>query len=256
MNSEPVVLYEVRDYSAWITLNRPEARNALSAEVVDQLYRYINTANSDPNVRTLILTGAGRCFCSGADLKRKDLSEPREKGASYDQVLSALWYGQKPVITAVNGHAFAGGIGLIGASDIVITDEDAIFSFSEVRLGLIPAIISVVCLPKLGIHHGTRLFLTGERFNGTDAANYGLAHHAVPKDRLMSTVQEMINALGYCAPTALIECKRLVRRMSELSVDDGFREALPWSKKMFDAPEGLEGMAAFKEKRLPKWVKQ
>ena len=164
--------------------------------------------------------------------------------------------GQKPVITAVNGHAFAGGIGLIGASDIVITDEDAIFSFSEVRLGLIPAIISVVCLPKLGIHHGTRLFLTGERFNGTDAANYGLAHHAVPKDRLMSTVQEMINALGYCAPTALIECKRLVRRMSELSVDDGFREALPWSKKMFDAPEGLEGMAAFKEKRLPKWVKQ
>jgi methylglutaconyl-CoA hydratase len=160
----------------------------------------------------------------------------------------------KPVIAAINGAAFAGGLGLVGASDIVVTRHDVRFSFSEVRIGVIPAIISVVCLPKLGVHHGMKLFLTGERFDGQQAVDMGLAHIAVPEDQLISSVEEQIAMINLGGPIAVQECKKLARRVPLLSIEEGFKETAEWSARMFRSEEGAEGMASFREKRKPSWV--
>ena len=256
MATQECTLYEVRENAAWITLNRPDARNALSSELIDELYGHLNSANADPSVRVIVLTGAGKAFCAGADLKRKGGSPAGGEQISYDVVLGTMWNSDKPIISAVNGYAFAGGLGLVGASDIVITSASATFSFSEVRIGVIPAIISVVCLRKIGAHHGMRLFLTGERFDGKQAVAMGLAHRAVPLDNLMTAVQKEVDAICLGGPNAVVECKKLVRLVPQLSLEEGFEETKTWSKRMFQTEEATEGMAAFAQKRKPSWIEK
>ncbi len=255
MSSQEATLYEVRDGAAWITLNRPEARNALSAKMVNEIYTHLNTANEDDEVRCIVLTGAGTAFCSGVDLK----SPPGElvaglQAITYPDLLNAILESAKPVISAVNGPAFAGGIGLVAAADISVTTTDAVYSFSEVRIGVIPAVIAVVCVPKLGRHHAMKLFLTGERFTGKDAVSMGLVHRAVASDELLKCVHEEIDMINLGGPLAVREAKRLVRRIDEISTEQGFEETGPWSKRLFESEEGMEGLAAFREKRKPEWV--
>ncbi len=257
MGTTEATKYEIRDGAAWITLNRPENRNALSAVLVNELYDHLQESNVNDEVRCIVITGTGPAFCAGADLK----SPPGQiagggRAIPYADVLTCILESPKPVIAAINGAAFAGGLGLVGAADIVITAEDVQFSFSEVRIGVIPAIISVVCLPKLGTHHGMKLFITGERFNGKQAVDFGLAHRAVAKDQLIAAVNEEIAMINLGGPIAVQECKKLVRRVGELSVAEGFKETATWSGRMFRSPEGAEGMAAFREKRKASWVKQ
>jgi methylglutaconyl-CoA hydratase len=256
MTGTQATLYEVKKGAAWITLNRPENRNALSAILVNELYEHLFNANQDPAVRSIVITGTDPAFCAGADLKSPPGQTIDGGGESvpYPDVLMRILDSDKPVIAAVNGAAFAGGLGLVGAADIVITVEDVQFSFSEVRIGVIPAVISVVCLPKLGTHHGMKLFLTGERFTGSQAVDFGLAHRAVPKDQLVSAVQEEIDMINLGGPNAVTECKKLVRRVSELDIAQGFAETGEWSVRMFKSEEGTEGMTAFREKRKPSWV--
>ncbi len=254
MPTTEATLYEVQSGAAWITLNRPENRNALSQILVTELDAHLRAAVADPNVRCVVITGNGPAFCAGADLKNQGL--PRS-GPAFPEVLQYILEAPKPIIAAVNGAAFAGGLGLVGACDIVVTAEDAQFSFSEVRIGVIPAIIAVVCVPKLGTHQAMKLFLTGERFSGARAVDLGLAHRAVTKDKLRASVQEEIDMINLGAPIAVTECKKLVRRAAEQRpVADAFREMEEWSRRMFQSPDGQEGMAAFREKRKPKWVKQ
>ena len=253
--SQEQTLYEVRNGAAWITLNRPEVRNAISAALVTELYDHLVAANEDRAVRSIVLTGAGKGFCAGADLKNPPgKATPDGRVVSYPEVLTTIWEGEKPVIAAINGAAFAGGLGLVGAADIVIAAEEATFSFSEVRIGVIPAIIAVVCLRKLGPHHGMRLFVTGDRFNGKEAVAYGLAHRAVPRDQLEDAVQEEIDAINLGGPTAVVECKKLVRAVPQLSLEEGFAMTQSWSRRMFQTEEAAEGMAAFREKRKPSWT--
>ena len=250
-----VTRLEIRQGAAWITLNRPDSRNALSAALVNELDAHLAAAATDPAVRCIVITGAGSAFCAGADLK----SPPGQvvngqQGVTLADVLARIQDHPKPVIAAVNGAAFAGGLGLVGACDIVITAEDAPYSFSEVKIGVIPAVISVVCLPKLGPTHGMRLLLTGERFDGRRAVEVGLAHRAVPADQLLAAVQQEVAALRLAGPNALTECKQLVRRMPTLHRDSAFKEASEWSLRMFQSAEAAEGMAAFREKRPPAWA--
>ncbi len=248
-------LYDVRSGAAWITLNRPEARNALSAVLVSEVHQHLLNANEDSSVRSIVITGAEPAFCSGADLKNPPGQMIRgRESVPYPTVLMTIMESPKPVIAAVNGAAFAGGLGLVGAADIVIAVEDAQFAFSEVRIGVIPAVISVVCIPKLGTHHAMRLFLTGERFTGAQAVEMGLAHRAVPPKRLAETVEEEIALINLGGPNAVPECKKLVRRIPTLSIADGFGEATEWSSRMFASDEAAEGMAAFREKRDAAWV--
>ena len=255
MTDDQATLYEVKQGAAWITLNRPENRNALSAALVTGLYDNLLAANNDNDVRCIVLTGADPAFCAGADLK----SPPGQsikggRAVPYAEVLTTILESNKPVIGAINGAAFAGGLGLVGASDIVIAAQEASFSFSEVRIGVIPAVISVVCLPKLGGHHAMKLFLTGERFNGTQAVDFGLAHRAVPKAQLFEVVGEEIEAIKLGGPNAVVECKKLVRRIPRLEVKEGFKEASEWSLRMFKSEEGSEGIAAFRAKRKASWI--
>ncbi len=249
--------FEIINGAAWIRLNRPEARNALSAALVNEVYDHLESANSDRNVRCIVITGNGPAFCAGADLKSPPgkIVDGQARAIAYPDVLRSIMDSPKPVIAAINGAAFAGGLGLVGAADIVITVDDVQFSFSEVRIGVIPAVISVVCLPKLGTHHGMKLFLTGERFSGTQAVDMGFAHKAVARDELSAAVQEEIDAINLGGPIAVQEAKKLVRRVCQLSVEDGFEETGPWSRSLFESDEGQEGMAAFREKRKPSWVK-
>ena len=255
MSNTTATLYEVRDGAAWITLNRPENRNALSAVLVNELYAHLQAANADPAARCIVITGNGPAFCAGADLKNPPGS-PTEGKASVGlpEVLTEMRDSPKPVIAAINGAAFAGGLGLVGASDIVVTVEDVEFSFSEVRIGVIPAVIAVVCVPKLGTHNAMKVFLSGERFSGRKAVEMGLAHRAVPRDALHAAVQEEIEMIRLGGPIAVAECKKLVRRVPQLSVEQGFREMAEWSRRMFTSAEAAEGMGAFREKRKPSWV--
>jgi methylglutaconyl-CoA hydratase len=251
-------LYEIKQGAAWITLNRPDNRNALSSILVTELYDHLMAANADHSVRSIVITGNGPAFCAGADLKSPpgQLSEGSDRAVPYADVLTAIIDSPKPVIAAINGAAFAGGLGLVGAADIVISKKNVQFSFSEVRIGVIPAIISVVCLPKLGTHHGMKLFLTGERFDGDQAVAMGLAHRAVSDDDLHSAVQEEIDMINLGGPIAVQECKKLVRRVPQLSLADGFKETAEWSTRMFRSEEGAEGMASFREKRKPSWIQE
>ena len=250
-------LYDVRNGAAWITLNRPENRNALSAVLVSEIYQHLQAANEDVSVRSIILTGAEPAFCSGADLKNPPGQMIRgRQSVPYPKVLMAIMESPKPVIAAVNGAAFAGGLGLVGAADIAIAVDDATFAFSEVRIGVIPAVISVVCIPKLGTHHAMRLFLTGDRFSGVQAVEMGLAHRAVPKHKLMDEVEREIALINLGGPNAVPECKKLVRRIPSLAIEDGFEEASVWSTRMFASEEATEGMAAFREKRNASWVNE
>lgn len=251
-----VTHYELRQSAAWITLDSPENRNALSAPLVTELGTHVRTALDDPAVRAIVLTGNGPAFCAGADLKNRGDAVAPGSGAKnpFVEILRLMWDGPKPVIVAVNGHAFGGGVGLVAAADIAIAVDSAMLSFSEVRIGVIPAMISVVVLPKLGIHNAMRLFLTGARFTAVEARDYGLVHRVVPATALAHAVQEEVDAIALGGPNAIAEAKRLVRTVSRVPMDEGFAYAEAKIAELFASPEAAEGMMAFATKRKPSWV--
>jgi len=249
------VEYEIRNRAAWVRMNRPENRNALSAELLAELSRHLQTAMDDPGVRVVVLTGSGKAFCAGADLKSRGGSIAGGTSENdFVGILKRMREGPKPVISAVNAHAFGGGIGLVAAADIAIAARGAKFAFSEVRLGVIPAIISVVVLPKLGEHHAMRLFVTGERFSADEALGYGLVHRVVEDDDLESAVQAEVDAIAKGAPNAVAAAKRLVREIPQLESDDAYAVAAEKIAKLFASAEAAEGLAAFAQKRSPSWV--
>jgi methylglutaconyl-CoA hydratase len=255
MADESPTIYEQRGRAAWITLNSPQNRNALSMPLVRELAAHMHAAMDDAGVRAIVLTGNGPAFCAGADLKSGgDITRSETARNPLIDVLELMWEGPKPVIVAANGHAFGGGMGLVAAADIAIAVETAKFSFSEVRVGVIPAMISVVVLPKLGVHNSMRLFLTGARFEAASAQAYGLLHQVVAPDALHTAVQKEIDAIALGGPTAVMEAKRLVRTVSRLPMDKAFAYAEEKSAALFASPEAAEGMAAFVEKRKPKWA--
>ena len=249
-------MYEVRQHAAWITLNRPENRNALSAELVNELYQHLEHAISDSQVRAIVITGSGPAFCAGADLKSPPGASISGGGQAipFAVLLEFMLACNKPLIAAVNGAAFGGGIGLLAACDIIIADEAAQFSFSEVRLGVIPAVISVLVIPKLGVHQAKRLFLNGQRFSGIDAVRFGLVHEAVPASGLVAMVEKELEAVTLGGPNALGECKKLIREVPKLGLSEGLDRTSTWSVDMFESSEAGEGMAAFREKRSPNWL--
>jgi methylglutaconyl-CoA hydratase len=255
-NSPQTTRYEARNRAAWITLDSPEKRNALSPAMVRELLQHLHAAIEDPAVRAIVLTGTGPAFCAGADLKSGGVAEPgRGGGNPFIELLKLMREGPKPVVCAVNGLAFGGGIGLVAASDIAIAADRAKFSFSEVRIGVIPAMISVVVLPKLGEHQTMRLFLTAERFTAEQAVAYGLIHRVVPAEELESAVQAEVDAIALGGPIAIREAKRLVRLVARLPADEAFAYAEQKIAELFTSEEAAEGMAAFITKRPPSWAR-
>jgi len=246
-------LYEVRRDAAWITLNQPEKRNALSDGLVVELRDHLRAAMGDTRVRVVVLTGAGSAFCAGADLSGGGV-KPADEENPFVTVMKTIWEAPKPVIARVNGHAFGGGVGLVAVCDIAVAADSAAFSFSEVRVGVIPAMISVVVIRKLGVHNTMWLFLTGERFSAQRAVDLGLIHRAVTVADLDRTIDDVIGMVRLGGPNAIREAKKLVRHIPELSIDEGFRYTTKKIGELFASEEAAEGMRAFLEKRKPKWA--
>ncbi len=257
--SEELVHLEVAGGVATITLDSPSNRNALSRALMAGLESSLEAALADDAARLIVLTHTGPVFCSGADLK-----EARTGGAPAGPsgqgglvgILKTLWRSPKPVIARVGGPTRAGGIGLVAACDMAVAVEDATFAFSEVRLGLIPAIISVVVLPKLGVTKGMELFLTGDTFDGAEAARLGLLNAAVPAEKLDETLDGYVASVLKGAPGALSGCKRLVREVPAMGLDEAFAQTAEWTAEYFGSAEALEGMTAFAQKRPPRWAEE
>lgn len=242
---------------ATVTLDSPANRNALSRALLAQLHERLDAALADDLARLVVLTGAGPVFCSGADLKEgRGVSAPGSAGGPGGLVgiLEQIWYSPKPVIARVNGAARAGGLGLVAGCDIAVSVDSATFGFSEVRIGLIPAIISVVILPKMGVAKTMELFLTGDTFSAAEAVQYGLLNAAVPAERLDEGVGRYADSILKGAPGALQGCKRLVRAVPGMPIDAAFEFTAALSAEYFASDEAREGMTAFAEKRPPRWA--
>jgi methylglutaconyl-CoA hydratase len=216
----------------------------------------MHRALADETVRVVLLSHTGRVFCSGADLKG-----PQAGGAGADlpvaslpDILHTIWESPKPVVARVGGPARAGGLGLIGAADLSVTTEEATFAFTEVRIGVIPAVISATVLPRLAPRAAAELFLTGDVFDGRRAAEVGLVTAAVPAEELDATVARYVASLVRGAPGALAGAKELLRRPPSASVRTDLDELARLSILYFTSDEGREGIASFREKRDPSWV--
>lgn len=257
MSSELVHL-ETSGGVATITLDSPDNRNALSRQLISELSGHLHSALADRDVRVIVLTGTGTVFCSGADLKEQRVANEsggRQSGpGDLPDILNLMWHSPKPVVGRINGSARAGGIGLVAACDIAIGTETSTFGFSEVRLGVIPAIISVVVIPRIGESRTLELFLTGDTFDGRKAAEFGLLNRAVLPDDLDDAVAAYAVSLLKGGPGALGGCKQLVRDVPLMAMDDAFAETRARSATYFASAEALEGMTAFAEKRPPRWA--
>jgi methylglutaconyl-CoA hydratase len=252
----PLVRYDVAAGVATITLDSEHNRNALSVQLISELLDGLRRALDDAAVRVIVLSHTGRVFCSGADLKGTQAagSAADLPVASLPDILQTIWEAPKPLVARVAGPARAGGLGLIGAADLAVTTEDATFAFTEVRLGVIPAVISATVLPRLAPRAAAELFLTGEVFDGRRAAEVGLVTAAVPADQLDSAVDRYVAALVRGAPGALAGAKALLRRPAPASVRAELDELAELSVRYFTSEEGREGVASFREKRDPAWV--
>ncbi len=260
MNFTSIVL-EQDGGVARVTLNRPDLRNAFSEDMIRELGEVFIRLNGDATVRTIVLTGAGKAFCAGADLnwmKRmatySDADNQRD-AAGLTRMLNAIYLCDKPVIARVNGDCYAGGMGLIAASDIVVAAQSANFSLSEVRLGLIPATISPYVIRAIGPSAARRYFLTAERFDADAAERMGLVHMSVVPEELDSTVHGLTTTLLGNSPNALREAKRLIRDVAYAPLSDALAaDTVLRIATIRASAEGREGVTAFLEKRKPAWA--
>jgi len=238
-------------------MDSPHNRNALSSALMEQLLAALAAAADDASVRVVVLTHRGPVFCSGADL-RETAAATAGKGtvpaARLGEVFAAIWEHPKPVIARVGGPARAGGLGLIAAADIAVCAADATFAFTEVRLGVVPAVISATVLPRLTARAAAELYLTGEVFDGARAARVGLVTAAVPAGELDATVTRYTSALVRGGPEALAATKALLRRPRAASFRDEVAALTEISVRHFGSPEGVEGVQALRDKRDPSWV--
>ena len=252
----PVVHYAVAAGVATVTMDSPHNRNALSAALMGGVLDSLQLALEDDAVRVIVLTHTGRVFCSGADLKETQAAGSGSgiPVASLPAILRTIWESPKPVVARIGGPARAGGLGLVGACDLAIAAEEATFAFTEVRLGVIPAVISATVLPRLAPRAAAELFLTGRVFDARRAEEIGLLTTAVPAAELDSCVREYADMLVRGAPGALAGTKQLLRRAPARDLGAELDELTGLSVRYFTSEEGREGVAAFREKRDPAWV--
>ncbi|HVL84389.1 MAG TPA: enoyl-CoA hydratase family protein [Pseudonocardia sp.] len=240
---------------ATVTLDSPANRNALSAQLRRELSARLDTAIADESVRVVVLTHTGRVFCAGMDLKESRGAGAQDQGVQeFPRILQRIWESPKPVVAKLAGPARAGGVGLVAACDVAVAAEEASFAFSEVRIGVVPAVISVTVLPRLLPRAAHELFLTGETFDARRAAEIGLVNSAVAAMALDAEVDRYVEALRLGAPGALAATKEMLRRERPGSMTEDFAQMLELSARFFAAEEGQEGMRAFAEKRAPAWV--
>ncbi|MGH3787627.1 MAG: enoyl-CoA hydratase-related protein [Pseudonocardiaceae bacterium] len=232
---------------ATLTLDSPANRNALSAQLRAELLDGLRRSAGDDSVRVVVLDHTGPVFCAGMDL-----TEPPDAVKELPRILEQILTHPKPVVAKLTGPARAGGVGIVAAADIAVAAHSTTFAFTEVRLGVVPAVISVTVLPRLLPRAAHELFLTGEAFDATRAVAIGLLNSAVPAERLDAEVQRYTGMLVQGGPEALALTKQLLRPSTMTQDFAAMREL---SVARFASQEGREGIRAFAEKRPASWVR-
>lgn len=245
------VRYEIAGGVATLTLDQPENRNAMTPALLDGLGDGLETAVHDDSVRVVVVTNTGPAFCAGADLKGGGLAPARH---DLPGILTAIQDSPKPVVARVAGHCMGGGVGLAAACDLSIAGPDVRFGFTEVRIGAAPAIISVVCLPKMRRGDALELFLTGERITAARAAEVGLITAVAGEEGLDAATDSLVAKLLAGGPSALAAAKRLVFEVPGRDRAEAFEMTAVISRGLFASAEAAEGMAAFRDKRRPSWA--
>jgi len=255
------ILYSTENKIARIYLNRPEVHNAFNEVMIAELNEIFKRVSDDDAVRVVVLAGNGKSFSAGADLNwmKKMINYSYEQNLDDSLKLAELFYLMyslpKPIIARVNGAAIGGGTGLVAVCDIAIASENAKFSLSEVKLGLVPACISPYVIRKVGEGRCREFFLTGERLIAKRAMELGLVNQVVPLEELNQAVQEKANQLISSGPKAIAMCKELLKNVPGMDFDKVKTYTADMIARMRIGDEGQEGMNAFLEKRKSKWTK-
>lgn len=238
-----------------ITLADAANRNALGSQLVAELMDACDAADADPAVRVVVLTNRGTTFCAGANLAERSSDGGAPATVRSPEDLFGRYHrSPKPYVGRIAGHCVAGGMGLAAAMDISIAVEDVKMGFTEVHIGVAPAVISVVCLPKLRPADASAAFLRGYRFPASEAARMGLIAAAVPADRLDDEVGAVVADLLAGSPAAIAAAKQLLDRVPGMPVEEAFAWTGELSARLFASEEAREGMTAYLEKRPASWV--
>jgi len=252
--------FKIDNRVGYIILNRPDVHNAFNDKMIEELSLVFDDIEKNDGIRVVVLAGEGKSFCAGADLnwmrRVKDYSyeENLKESLALADMLYKIYSCPKPTIAQVHGYAIGGGTGLVAVCDIALATTDAKFSFSEVKLGLIPACISPYVVKKCGEGRCREFFLTGERMSAEKAFNAGLVNIVVPPDSLEKAINGLIYLLLSSGPEAIRMCKELLRTVPQMSVEEFKKYTAEIIAQMRVSKEAQEGMSAFLEKRKPKWV--
>ena len=246
-----------------LAMHRPEVHNAFDDALIAELTASIEDAGRDPTVRVLVLTGSGASFSAGADLNwmrgmaAASEAENRDDSLRLARLMRSLQFCPKPTLARVNGAAYGGGVGLVACCDIAIGTDSAKFGLTEVKLGLVPAVISPYVVAAIGLRHARKLFLTGEVFDAAEAQRIGLLHRVVAPGALDEAVAFTLKLLAKAGPTASCEAKRLAFRangLDEHAAERSDQRNAELIARLRVSPEGQEGLAAFLDKRAPAWL--
>ncbi len=255
------ITFAVENSIGYVTLNRPEVHNAFNSKMINELISVFNEIKAKNDIRVVVLSGSGKSFCAGADLnwlrQIKDFTydENLKESLELADMLYLIYSSPKPTIARVQGAAIGGGTGLVAVCDIAIATADAKFSFSEVKLGLIPACISPYVIRKCGEGRCREFFLSGERLTAEKALNAGLINRVVPSGEIDNALEEVILHLLTSGPEAIKMCKELLSNVPQISFDEVKRYTAEVIARMRVSKEAQEGMSAFLEKRRPRWYK-
>jgi len=251
---------ERRGAAAWLWLNRPELRNALNGEVQDALGKALDGLERDKATRVLVLAGRGEAFCAGGDLSRMEQAAKMTKARSmaeagrFARLLYRMHTFPKPLIARVHGAAFAGGMGLAAACDLVVAAEEAEFCLPEVKIGLVPAMISPYIVRAMGEQQARRYILTGERLGAREAHRIGFVHECVPATELDAQVEKFAALLAQAGPQALARSKKLLAKVGKASISPKLAaETAAVLADVRSGDEAREGIRSFLEKRRPSW---
>ena len=255
--TDTVVRSETVDGVCTVTLDDPDRKNALSAQLTSELMDALDAAEADEGVRVIVLTNTGNTFCAGANLSersgRTDAAKPLRR-VDPAELFARFGQSAKPYVGKINGHAVAGGMGLVAAMDYSVMLDTATMGFTEVRIGVAPAMISVLCLPKMRAADARASFLRGNRFLAPEGERMGIINRAVSADQLGAVVDEVVADLVKGSPSALAATKQLLATVPTLTTADGFAWTAPLSAQLFEGDDAKEGMAAFLEKRAAAWI--
>src|SRR5271155_1905352 len=250
--------YETSGHLSTIKLSRPEKRNAISTQMIAELQAALDAIEKTPT-RVVIITGEGKAFCAGIDLDylqaigRQSAAENQDDSKRIAKMFRKIWSYSRPLIAAVNGHALAGGCGIATLCDFTLAVPEAKFGYTEVKIGFLPAIVSVFLMRQIGDKHARNLLLTGRLIDAAEAKQLGLITEIVPPELLMQRARELAAVLIAASPVSLTRAKRLLTSAAAASVDADLERAILENARIRSTADYKEGLASFLEKRKPVW---